>query len=400
MPDSIAKCVAALVKAGQSEPAARATAEAQFSDSYRGQFNDRAVYDPKTRQAISVRDGVLQYTGEELGLQPPDHLFTVYRSPATIANVAPKMAGIAITDGHVPLDVPPPGNGGFVSSSEMVDALDTSTHTTLAIRNKLTLADTLDEAVNAGRRELSLGYGAELVRHDLYDFEQRDIEPHHLAAVDQGRCGPMCSFIDRKPNPKEPEKMAKPKFHAAFCDAEGALNLQQIAELVAQLPEAIKSVPVDELQKLLPSLQQVVESAKGALPATPAEGGEEEATKTEMTTDEDPEAMPKEDPNKEKPFADQAAAKGYLDQKAVEARINQHTEVVTKARDFLDASYDYKGKTTEQIMRDALAVESSEQFADSELGLAFKMLKKSSNYQKFGDQGTPGSLSSIADKEI
>jgi hypothetical protein len=419
MPDKIDKLTKALVAAGETEAAARTLATAQFSDSYHGTFNDAAIYDPTTRRAVSIRDGVLEYLGLEINMRPPDQTFRIYRSPATISNAAMRMAGVPITDEHVPLDVPPPGDGGFVAQAEMVDARDDLTRTTIAVSNELTLSDTLAATVQAGKRELSLGYGAELVPYegDDFDFEQRQIMPHHLAVVDQGRCGPMCSFIDKKPtNQPEPDPMknklaaafldasGKPKAYVVFADAEGMPNLQQIAELVAALPEAIKAVPVDQLQKLLPALQQIVEAAKGALPKAP-EGEEIPAGEGEEIPagDEDPDKpMNDEDPDKktELPFGDRAKAAGYMDQAAVDAQIQAHTVVVAKASDFLDAAYDYKGKSTAQIMRDALATDSSEKFADAELALAFKMLKKpNADYTKFGDQKT-GSLSSLADKEL
>ena len=46
------------------------------------------------------------------------------------------------------------------------------------------------DTLNAGKKELSLGYDARLIPSDKYDFEQRDIVPHHLAVVEAGRCGP------------------------------------------------------------------------------------------------------------------------------------------------------------------------------------------------------------------
>ena len=190
----------------------------------------------------------------------------------------------------------------------------------------------------------------------------------------------------------------KPVIHAAFCDAEGTMNLQQIVELATALPEAIKSVPVDQLQKLLPALQQIVEAAKGVMP-------EEEPTPAPVegelpivpTEDEDPEPTPEE---KEKAFSDAASAAGFVDQKFVDAAVAAHTAAITKAQHFLDEEYQFEGKSTPQIMRDALATESSDKFADAELPLAFKMLKKpAANYAKFGDS-LPGDLSSLQDKEL
>lgn len=364
-------------------------------NSFHGQFRDAAVYDPEQRTAISVRDGVLEYYGHELGMEPADKVFLIYRSPATIANTAMKMQGIPITDEHVSLDMPAPSDGGFVNEAEMVDAHDPHTTTTIAIRNRLTLADTVAEMVDAGRRELSLGYGADLVPHDEYDFEQVDIQPHHLATVDSGRCGQMCSFLDRKqPETDEGDPdVDKTKLHKAFCDANGEMNLQQIIELATALPEAIKAVPVDQLQQLTEPLAAIVEASKAQGITTenepePSEGEPQEEEMTDMNGEEE-----------EKKFADAVdkKAKEFMD-----AAIKRHAETIEKARDFLPGDYRFADKSTEQIMRDALATEHDDahSFADNDLPLAFRMLKKQeSAYKEFGDKN-PNDFASIADKDI
>lgn len=394
MPQKLEQCVKAVVESGKSEESAYAICQAQFKDTYTGTFRDAAVFNPAEKTAISVRDGVIEYLGIELGMDPPDQLFTVYRSPATIANVAPKMNGLPMTDEHVSLDVPPPGNGGFVAEASMIDAHDETTKTTIAIRNRLAIGDTLQAAISADKKQLSLGYHADLVPHDVYDFEQRNIIPHHLAAVPNGRCGSMCSFIDKKPQPTEGKPMSK--LHKAFTDAEGTMNLQQIVELATALPEAIKSVPVDQLQDLLPALQQIVEAAKTVMPA---EGGEEETTNTEETlsTEEmnDESTATNEAENEDtKKFGDEDV-KAFADK-----AVRQHAAVIEKARGFLPDTYKFSDKSTVEIMRDTLATVESDKFADSELALAFKLLKKpAANYRDFGDAGT-SNFSKLQDKEL
>ena len=405
MPEKLERCVKAVMATGKTEDAARAICTAQFADKLAGHFRDSMVYDPQQKTAISVRDGVIEYLGAEIGMQPADRLFTVYRSPATIANAAMRMQGIPITGDHVSLDIPAPTDGGFVDAAEMVDTIDPTTSTTIAIRNRLTLADTLAAMVNAGKRELSLGYGADLVPHDEFDFEQIDIRPHHLAAVERGRCGPMCSFIDRKPvTPSQGEKtMAtkNPKLHRAFCDAEGSMNLQQIVELAAALPEAIKSVPVEQLQELVGPLSAIIAAAKAVVPETAdpaadpaAAGGEGD----QQMSDEDMAAAKQAD---EKKFSDAVSAAVRKQQIATDAAIKVHTSVMEKARGFLPETYSFADKGTVQIMRDVLAAEHpGEKFSDTDLPMAFKMLKKTeSKYQTFGDKN-PNDFSALADKEL
>ena len=152
----------------------------------RKQFADLAVYSETARTAVSVRDGVLEYLGAELGLEPLDKVFTVYRSPATIANAAYAMAGIPLTDEHVSMEGPALDSGSRVESSVVIDQLDESTHSRLAVQNKLAVNDTL-QLLLKDKRQLSLGYEADLVPHSRWDFEQINIVPHHLAAVPAGR---------------------------------------------------------------------------------------------------------------------------------------------------------------------------------------------------------------------
>lgn len=364
------------------------TSKIDAKDSYVGHFADAMPYDAAAKTAISVRDGVLEYYGQEIGQEPADQIFRVYRSPATIANAARAMEGIPITDDHVTLDVPPPTDGGLVNESRMIDTRDEYTHTTIAVQNKVLLSDTLQMTVDAGKCELSLGYRAELVPHDVYDFEQRDIIPHHVAVVDRGRCGPMCSFIDKLPKQGEIVKL-----HKAFLDAEGALNLQQVAELAAALPEAIKAVPVNELPKLLAPMQKIIELAKTVGVEAPAEeeapAPVEDEDPVEKVEDEDPAAKEEE----EKKFADSVAA-------AVETAVKVRLAIVDKAREFLPADYAFADSAPDKIMRDALATDTDTKFEDAELPVAFKLLKKrDSQYKQFGDSNADP-FDSLKGKEI
>lgn len=377
---------------------------------YQGEFRDAAVYDPEQKTAVSVRDGVIEYSGAELGIEPEDKMFSVYRSPATISNTAMRMRGLPLTPEHVPLDQPAPSDAGFVNDAQMIDAYAAETHTTIAIRNQLTLSDSMRQMVDAGRREMSLGYRADLVPHDTYDFEQKDIKPHHLATVPEGRCGPMCSFLDAKPtDPGNDDMTTKTDkttvLHKQFQDAEGGMNLQQVVELASALPEAIKQVPIDKLSELTEPLQNIMAAAqeRGV-----QGGGEEEAG----ATDEDGGDTPTDDDDDE----DKKAMSDEKIQKEVERRttehldaaVKRHTATVEKARHFLPSDYAFADKSTPQIMRDTLATKTSEQFTDEQLPLAFKMLERPAPktepadrpYRDFGDRAAATDVDSIADKEI
>jgi hypothetical protein len=363
-------------------------------------FTDSVTWDDKEKSAVSVRDGVIEYLGSEIGQEPADKLFTVYRSPATIAKINESMPGVPLTDEHVSLDTDVANPVGSVLSSEIIDFIDSDTTAHLALRNRIKITDAISGALNTGKRQLSLGYFGKLVPHDRYDFEQIDLLPHHLAVVTAGRCGAACSFIDKMPegvNTMLKKRKTVEALHKAFTDADGQPNLQQIVEIAQQLPEALKSVPMDKLQEIMPVLQEIIAMTGATAPAADTIEG----------ADEDPEKLKDEEIVKKEEVTDEAPTVPVTDsaefKDAVAGAVKRHTEVIEKARGFLDESYVFTGKSTTQIMRDAVAIEhGKQQFSDQELTVAFKLLKKTgSDLRKFGDASAfTGKFSSLADKEL
>lgn len=382
-------------------------------------FSDAATYDDGMKTAISVRDGVLEYLGEEIGQEPPDKIFTVYRSPATIANLVAQMSGIPVIGDHVEPGTEDDDIQSKVESATLIDAFDDELGSTLAIKNKLSLDPAMVAEIAGGKNQLSLGYTGQLVPHSRYDFEQIDLTPTHLAAVESGRCGDGCRFMDRKP-PKPPEAIMPKKLHKAFCDADGALSLAQIVELAAGLPEAIKNVPADRLQELLPALQEIMAAATdaGVEPIVAEETTEEVLTdeETEKLVDEEVDKLMDESAETEggdgKKLTDSArrvvrakARKRFADRMhaAVASAVKAHSAVLDKARDIMPETYSFADKSTNQIMRDALAIEhGSTRFTDSELSVAFKMLRKNGGqYQNFGDsKASDNSLTARLEKQL
>ena len=387
-------------------------------------------------------------------MNPEDGTQSVYRSPATIFNASQRMAGIPVTNEHVDIDMPPPINGGKVISSEAIDIVDEENDATVAIKNKLDVSDNMQRIIES-KKELSLGYQAELVPHDIYDFEQINIMPHHLAIVPSGRCGSMCSFVDHKPlieNPKEVEEMkikfkdAKGKVTAKsiiaaltaftdnkanFTDAKGNVNMQQIIDVITALPEAIKTVPVDQVAKVMPHLEALIFASRqvsteeeaaeetmvgqeedagvtnpdGSEPSMTDEESEEvdvedtdEDSKEVEVEDADKDAEEKEDEKEDKKdFSDSMA---FKDAVAAKAKIftDKAISAIEKARNFLDDDYVFEGKETAQIMRDALKTATTDTFADAELDIAFKMLKNSGSYKEFGDSKETNKWDDLGEK--
>lgn len=350
-------------------------------------------YDASTKTAISVRDGVIEYLGVEIGELPADKIFTVYRSPATIANVAASMNGLLLCDEHIDVDLPVDYPVGTIESSDLVDMINPAQESTLAIRNRITFTDSAPQ----NKYELSLGYLADLVPHHKYDFEQRGIVPKHLAIVEAGRCGPACRFIDRKPpeeKPMKPKKLAAAL--KAFRDEDASITVDQIAELAKSLPEALKNAPVDKLQEMWPALLELISISKEAGVDMPELS---EAAESDAPADEEKTPVTDEDKKDDEEKVKVTDSKEFKDavQRATDTAVKRHSEVIEKAKTFLDDTYSYAGKATDKVIRDALATEhGSQKFEDGELDLAFKMLRKTnSQYQSFGDSAEAGLESRI-----
>jgi hypothetical protein len=227
-------------------------------------FADAAVFDKISKTIQSVRDGVYEYLGKEIGVKPDFKIFKVYRSPETVKNLSALMNGIPLTDGHVAMDKEPDEVITNINGTELEDFIDEDLGSTVIIKHKIDNCDSVIELNQDGKNELSLGFKANLIEHDEYDFEQTEFEPHHLAVLERGRCGTACRFIDQKPDNKETPMKKLFSLMKTFTDAEGEMTLQQLMEMVSALPEAIRTVPMDEIQKLAPALKEIIDVAQAA----------------------------------------------------------------------------------------------------------------------------------------
>ena len=360
-------------------------------------FYDKADIDVNEKTAISLRDGTLDYLGAEIGMEPADKIFRIYRSPATIANVAFKMEGIPLCDGHIDVDMPVEKPMGHVTTSKMIDLFDEQSNAQLAIENKIQLKDRLFRVLATKDKELSLGYKARLIecQHGKpFDFEQIDIEPRHLAIVERGRCGHECRFLDtnQEIDDMKNKKAAKKK----FVDADGAPNLEEIVSLATEIPELLKKLPADELLKVIPVLQEIKSKADNALDpdndgdAGGDEDGDGDGKTMEMEdTDDETETMDeeKDDMEDEDDTEEDDEKKSVTDAAMIKAAVKEHAQVTEKARGFLDEKYKFAERTANEIMRDVLKKEfPKESFTDAELAVAFKTLRpRGTDLKNFGD---------------
>ena len=373
----------------------------------RVQLRDSKIFAGQ-KNAISIRDGVLEYLGAEIGMQPADKVFTVYRSPATISNAARQMAGMTVTYDHVPESEVDQAAIGVTGDTEMIDMYDESVDSTIAAKHPVQFRDgfQLSDA-----QELSWDYNGDLVEHHKYDLEQKNLEPLRLAIVERARCGSSCRFVDKKTVETDVMSQKQTKVdkaetdtQSAFKDADGSINMQNVAETVEKLRDAIKTMPLDEVQKIMGPIMEVVQASTNSENQSITEDEmieQEEQVEDEMIEQEgqvedgdykDEESMESDEDKKD--FKDSVAFKD-----AVTAAVKRHGEVIEKAKEFLDDSYTFADKDTTHIMRDAVNTQHQESFSDSELPLAFKMLKKQAAYTNFADGGR-STLADLADKEL
>lgn len=282
------------------------------------------------RTVISIRDGVQEYLGVELGIEPLDKVFKIYRSPETIRKLKDALVGIPLIENHIEPDghIPDEIKKGSILNSTEIENIDSSNNSTIAMQNEISL---FKDKLEFPYKQLSLGYKAKTMPSADYDFEQTEIMPHHLAIVEAGRCGDVCEFKD--------EKGVKP---------------MDLNELLAKLKEMLTNA--SDADKAL-----ILETIDGIIP------------KAEIV-DED--AM-------EKKFEDakNTAITKFMDSKAFKDAMlnygNERASIVTKAKNFLDEKFDFKDKTNEAIMSAVVAAEyPNESFKDAEIGVAFKLLKE------------------------
>lgn len=371
-------------------------------------LTDSVSFNNDEKTLVSVRDGVLNYFGYEIGMGEDEVSYTVYRSKDTIEKLSKKLIGLPITDEHIEMDDEAYNVIGNITTSEIVENIDENNLSTIAVLNKAWLKD---ESVLEQKRDVSLGFFADLKlaeEDEPYDFIQTEIIPHHLGLVDVGRCGNVCNFKD--------EVIMKNKFK----DEDGKLSLKEVSEALANLPEIIKDFPLADVEELIVKMKEtakrileerddvVMEEMDEDKKDENKDEDEEIEEKTEVVTetkdDERPEDEMLDEDEKEILKTKSMDSRKYIDSVKgyVDAKVKEHTKIVLKSKEFLDKNYDFANKTSKQIMRDTVRTLYSESFTDSELSTVFKMLKKNEHYKKFGDQQSisKNDFMSLADKEI
>ncbi len=383
-------------------------------------FSDKSLFsfDAKTKKLVSCRDGIQEYLGAEISEDlDPGKTYTVYRSADTISAIKSAMDGLPITDEHIDFidDIPESLILGKILTTSLEDAENKSLASTVNLVH--------DTDINTGKlkgdkKELSLGYLSDIVKHNTYDFEQKNIIPHHLAIVAAGRCGDSCKFLDNRKG----ESM-KDKLKGIFKDAEGeSVNMEAVVEIVAQLPEAIKKLPVDKLNEIAPMLKEIMQLAKvGDISEEDQDKDKVIAEHEEKMSDmeekskaaeKEMEAKDEKIGNLESQLAEFEGKEKMTDSQAfkdavtaaaktlTQERMRDYSGIVEKAKFFVSDDFEFAGKTPCEIMDAAVAAHIGDDhgFKDEALETAFAVLKKTADYREFGDKANK--WDEAKDKEV
>lgn len=292
------------------------------------------------RTIISVRDGYQEYTGEEIGQEPADKVFRVYRHPDEVKRISKLLPNLPVTDEHISVGGKIKNQVGKINDSNII-TVNNEKSATIGAKNIIDLNKNFS---TIEKNQVSLGYSLDLIKHNVFDYEQTNIVPHHLAIVKDGRCGLTCNFKDNKG-----VKMTETEMNKKISDIETEHKSK-----------------IEDMQEKMDEMQEKYD------------------VMAEKQDNENSEKVKQE--TKKEAITDYKASDGF--KKVIASEAKKRLLLIDKARHFLSKDYNYDEKTNCEISKDAVLAENpSTEFEDSEIPTAFKLLK------------VKGKLS-IKDKEI
>jgi hypothetical protein len=209
-------------------------------------------------QALAVRTGIQEYYGHELGLtdERRDQIVRVYRSEEEVRSPASltTFSHAPVTDGHPPVSVAAENWADLAKGEVSTEASWEDNH----IRLPLIIKDgELIKKVQAGTRDLSAGYSAQIVFGDgvtpegeTYDAKQTNIRINHLAVVQAGRAG-SARIGDTRPSetwgatPRHAEKENTMNLQTILVDGLSIQVTDQGAQAIKKLQDALTKVTGD-----------------------------------------------------------------------------------------------------------------------------------------------------------
>lgn len=264
-------------------------------------FKDKGNFDPSTKTAVIMRDGVYTYLagefpGELTKDAAPDTKLRVYRSPESVKAAFKRFQEL----GKIPVVFEHPDEDldlkdysqGYGYDPELVeDGIN------LAIKCKLHLEDESLEAYDEGIREISCGWSGDFKEADdesIYDYEQTFEEFNHIALVPEGRCGTLCSIKDQKNGAKM--KVKAKKIKDAKTAAASISKAKKYMDEMSKMVKSSEEIEDSHAEGLLTAIKGLKEAISGFEAFASQENMEPEPGKGEEgVTDENPDELEEAD---------------------------------------------------------------------------------------------------------
>lgn len=227
------------------------------------------IYGPGENPIDPGPDGVIHID------RTPEHVFR----PATIASAN----GKDVCDEHPDEDVMPHNyrqlTCGVILDPRRGEGADADLLVgDLMVKHFETIA-----AIDAGKKEVSLGYDADYVKTGEGRGEQRNIIINHIALVDRGRCGPRCSISDHHHEHQPTTPAPEPVAPACGCHSKETSIMKTLKQRVL---DALKGkVKDEEAEAIAKEVEKTSDSEGGAIHVHLG-GGEKKEEGEYVTKDE------------------------------------------------------------------------------------------------------------------
>lgn len=231
-----------------------------------------------------TKEGVFPYSGAQIGLEPPDRIFKVYRPAEELqkAETLKSFELVPFINEHAMLGdygVPAESKGvlGVVGQNVKFNA----PYLTADIK---IFGNKMKDLLERGKNNISAGYSFDLdntsgnFNGENYDCIQRNIRCNHIALVQEGRCGKDVRVLDK--NDIIPDALP---LNLNNGDKNMQISSEELSQLVKNLTER-----VDKLESFKDNLKPIEEKEHGTSLDT-EEKNAEMAEKTQFAeTAEDP----------------------------------------------------------------------------------------------------------------
>jgi len=196
-----------------------------------------------------ARTGVMIYGPDETPIESgPDGLVKIYREDEDVfdARTIASAIGKPVTNDHPEEDVTPNTWKEQAVGVALHVRRGEGTMDDLLLMDLLITTKEGIEAVQGGKREISLGYDADYEQLEPGKGRQSNIIINHIALVEQGRCGARCAIKDKKPTNQEESQMAN-----RYGTRKAQTSKRGLAKVVDLLFKAHKAKDAEELKEVL-----------------------------------------------------------------------------------------------------------------------------------------------------